>query len=360
MSDSNLIKEAAADRWGVERSQTWYDALPWLVGCNFTPSSAINQLEMWQAETFNPKEIDRELGWLAGIGMNTARVFLHDLLWKQDAKGFLARIDQFLDLAAKHKIRIMFVFFDSCWRPNPQLGPQPAPTPGLHNSYWVQSPGLSIVSNPEAFAQLEGYVTGVVDCLRDDERVLIWDLWNEPNNANIGTCGTGEMTHDQVGDIINPLLAKTFQWVRSARPSQPLTSGVWIGDWSSNDKLGPTLELQLFASDVISFHRYANLEETRASIEPLKRFGRPILCTEYLARGVESTFEEILPYFKQEKIGAYNWGAVSGKTQTIYPWDSWQKPYAKEPVRWHHDIFRADGAPCNPAEIALIKSLMGE
>jgi len=359
MTISESIEEAAKDRWDKARAWRWYDAQPWPVGCNFIPSGAINQLEMWQADTFTPKEIDRELGWLAGIGMNTARVFLHDLLWKQDAMGFLARIDQFLDIAERHKIGTMFVFFDSCWNPHPVLGAQPAPIPGLHNSCWAQSPGTAIVSDPDAFARLEEYVVGVVNHFRNDKRVLVWDVWNEPENITNPRYQTKNLTLEQKAGIVVPLLARTFQWARSAQPTQPLTSGIWTGDWSSDEKLTPIQQLQLRASDVISFHRYTALEETRATVEPLKRFGRPLLCTEYVARGAGSTFEAILPYFKQEKIAAYNWGAVSGKTQTIYPWDSWEKTYSAEPAVWHHDIFRPDGSPYDSRETALIKSLLG-
>jgi hypothetical protein len=359
VANANLIEVAAKGRWDAAHAWKWYDGIPWPVGCNFIPSGAVNQLEMWQAETFNPKEIDRELGWLASIGMNTARVFLHDLLWQQDAKGFLARIDQFLDIAARHRIGIIFVFFDSCWNPYPALGPQRPPTPRVHNSYWAQSPGAAIVSDPAAFARLEDYVVGVVSHLRNDARVLVWDVWNEPDNCNMGSFHIEGLTAAKMAEMVTPLLAQAFQWVRSANPTQPLTSGVWLGDWSSGDKLIPLQKLQLLASDVTSFHRYVPLPETRASVEPLKRFGRPLFCTEYIARGAGSTFEAILPYFRQEKIAAYNWGSVSGKTQTIYPWDSWQKQYTDEPALWHHDIFRPDGTPYIPQETALIKKLAG-
>ncbi len=38
-------------RWSVEKANEWYAKQPWLVGCNFIPSTAVNQLEMWQEET---------------------------------------------------------------------------------------------------------------------------------------------------------------------------------------------------------------------------------------------------------------------------------------------------------------------
>ncbi len=122
--------QSAPSRWSVEKANSWYQQQPWLVGSNYTPATAINQLEMWQAESFDPQQIDKELGWAEGLGMNTMRVFLHDLLWQQDPAGFKKRIDAFLTIADKHHIRPIFVLFDSCWDPLPRLGPQHPPIPG--------------------------------------------------------------------------------------------------------------------------------------------------------------------------------------------------------------------------------------
>ena len=95
-----FILPAQAQRWSEARAHDWYAGQPWLVGSNFIPTDAINQLEMWQAATFDPKEIDKELGWAEGLGMNTMRVFLHDLLWQQDPTGFQSRVDTFLTICA--------------------------------------------------------------------------------------------------------------------------------------------------------------------------------------------------------------------------------------------------------------------
>jgi hypothetical protein len=358
MANSNLVEQASAGRWDTAKARAWQDSHGWLVGCNFTPSNAVNQLEMWQADTFDPATIDRELGLLAGLGMNAVRVFLHDLVWTQDAKGFLGRIDQFLGLAERRGIAVMPVFFDSCWNPRPQAGPQPAPIPGVHNSRWAASPGTAIMRDTPAFDRLEEYVTGVVEHFRNDPRISTWDVWNEPNNFATGDYAN-EMTDEEKHGLVAPLLAKAFHWARSARPTQPLTSGVWVGDWTFDEKLAPLFRLQLTASDVISFHWYGDLATTRTVVEKLKVHGRPILCTEYIARAAGSTFEAILPYFKQEKIGAYNWGAVAGRIQTQYPWSARAAtPLATEPVPWHHDIFRPDGSPYDPKEAALITSLL--
>lgn len=313
---------------------------------------------MWQPETFDPVTTDRELGWLAALGMNSMRVFLHDLLWSADPSDFLSRVDRFLDIASRHGMTTLLVFFDSCWNPRPRAGGQPLPRPGLHGSCWVQSPGLAVVSDPTAFARLQPYVTGVVECFRNDPRVEGWDVWNEPDNVNAGKDDYGaDDFGDRKGEVILPLITQAFDWVRSARPEQPLTSGVWHGNWSDPEKLTPLWRFQIMASDVVSFHNYGRAEEVRKAIGSLKQYGRPLLCTEYMARGTGSTFEAILPLFKEEKIAAYNWGAVAGKSQTIYPWDSWEKTYSSEPPLWFHDILRPDGSPYDSRETEIIRLL---
>jgi len=351
------ISKALAARWNEDRAWAWHRALPWLVGCNFIPSSAVNQLEMWQADTFDAKRIGRELGWLSAIGMNSVRVFLHDLAWEADPSGFLNRLDRLLGLAHRQGIGVMPVFFDSVWHPFPRPGRQQEPEPGVHNSCWLQSPGVAVLKDPRKFARLKSYLTEVIGHFRDDARIHLWDLWNEPDNANGGSYGPRDLPREQKAKIVLPLLAKAFLWARAARPVQPLTSGVWMGDWSSDEKLDPLHRLQLLASDVVSFHRYAPLKEMRPLVGQLRRFGRPLLCAEFMARGVGSTFQAILPHLKKEGIAAYSWGSIAGKSQTIYPWDSWQNPYPPEPPLWFHDILRNDGTPYDRKEIEVIRRL---
>jgi hypothetical protein len=348
--------EAQHARWTEQQAGAWYREQPWLVGANYNPATAINQLEMWQAETFDPKRIDLELGWAAGIGMNTMRVFLHDLLWQQDAGGFRKRLDTFLDIAAKHRIRPMLVLFDSVWDPHPQTGPQRAPKPGVHNSGWVQSPGAKALQDPSEYPRLETYVKGVVGALAKDKRVLAWDIWNEPDNMNGSSYRKLEPENKK--DLVLALLKQAFTWARSMNPSQPLTAGVWQGDWSFHDKLSAIDRLLIEQSDVVSFHNYQGPEEFRKRIGWLTRYKRPLMCTEYMARGAGSTFQAILPIAKEHKVAAINWGLVAGKTQTHLPWDSWQKAYVgREPAVWFHEVFRTDGAPYSPEEVSLIKKL---
>ena len=149
---------------------------------------------------------------------------------------------------------------------------------------------------------------------------------------------------------VEELLPKVFAWARSVHPVQPLTSGVWKGNWSDAAKESTTTKIQLAESDVITFHNYGWPEEFEARILELKPLGRPIICTEYMARGNGSTFDGSLPVAKKYNVGAINWGLVAGKTQTYLPWDSWQRPYVlTQPTIWFHEVFRAGRYALPPA-----------
>ena len=349
---------SSPERWTSEKANAWYAKQPWLVGSNYIPSDASNELEMWQAQSFHPELIDTELGWAESLGMNTMRVFLHDLLWQADQTGFTECLDKFLQISSKHKIKPILVLFDSCWDPDPKLGPQSPPRPGIHNSRWLQSPGASALTDPSQYPRLEAYVKGVVGAFAQDDRILAWDVWNEPDNTNDSSYGTQEPRNKVA--LVATLLPQAFSWARAANPQQPLTSGVWHGDWSDLTKLDSMAQEQIALSDVISFHNYGVPNDFAKRVKWLQPLGRPLLCTEYMARGENSTFQGILPLAKQDKIAAINWGFVQGKTQTYLPWDSWQKPYVyRSPTVWFHDIFRTNGQPYRPAEVAFIRKMTG-
>ncbi len=354
---AGLAAEQARAPWTAAKAAAWYSKEPWLVGSNYLPATAENELEMWQAKTFDPKRIDLELGWAEGLGMNTMRVFLHDLLWKQDSAGFKDRLNTFLNICAKHHIKPLFVLFDSCWDPNPHLGPQKPPRPGVHNSRWVQSPGIAALMDEAQYPRLEAYVKGVVGAFAHDDRVLGWDIWNEPDNLNTSSYADKKAKTDRV----LMLLPKAFAWARSAHPQQPLTSGIWHEDPGKPDALSPMAKEQLELSDVVSFHNYDPASKFEAEVKWLESYHRPVICTEYMARPQGSTFQTILPLAKKYKVGAINWGFVAGKSQTYLPWDSWQKPYigARQPKLWFHDIFRENGQPYRPNEVAFIRYITG-
>jgi hypothetical protein len=327
---------AIPERMDPQSAWDWYHRQPWLVGCNFIPSTAINQIEMWRAETFDPATIRHELDLAAGLGFNTLRVFLHDQAYAADPNGFKQRLDRFLSMCHARCIRPLLVLFDDCWNTSPKFGPQPAPVPGVHNSGWVQSPGSDRVKSPAAWPRLEAYLKDILTTFRSDPRVLAWDLYNEPGN-------------NQLGSATLPLLREVFHWTRAVHPTQPVTVGIWAD-------LPELNALSLQASDIISFHDYKDVSVLEIKIEQLKTLNRPILCTEYMARTQSSLFSTHLPVFKREHIGCYNWGLVSGKTQTIFSWNS--KPGTPEPRIWFHDIFRSDGTPFDPQEIRVIQELV--
>ncbi len=353
---------AQTARWSEQRANDWYAQQPWLVGSNYIPKDAINELEMWQADTFDPVQIDKELGWAEGLGMNTMRVFLHDLLWQQDAPGFQKRLDQFLTIASRHHIRPLLVLFDSCWDPDPKLGRQHAPTPGVHNSGWVQSPGAKALADPKQVPRLKAYVQGVIGAFGKDERILGWDIWNEPSSDQTGNYPKTELKNDKKIAIVAKLLPQAFVWAREMNPTQPLTSGVYEIDLKKDvDQQDEIERIQLRESDVVTFHNYSWPESFRAEIAYLQKLKRPIICTEYMARSVGSTFDTILPIAKDEHVGAINWGFVAGKTQTYYPWESWQHPYVKhQPPVWFHEVLHPEGTPYRQAEVDLIKRLTGK
>ena len=330
-------------RWDVKKAGEWYKKLPWIVGCDYIPSNAVNQLEMFQKDTFDLEINDRELGFAEGLGMNSIRVYLHDLLWKEE-EGFKKTLDKFLDLAVKHKLKPLLVLFDDCWMPEPKPGKQPAPVPGVHNSWWLKSPGLKVLANEKEWGRLEKYVKGVLKTFGKDERIFIWDLYNEPGGGNV-----------RIPSF--PLLKKTFEWAKEADPVQPLTSGVYGPFISKDPEYREQDAFQIAESDILTFHNYEAVNNLAGEIAELKVFNRPVICTEYLARGRQSLFETCLPVFKEEKVGCYNWGLVSGKTNTIFPWGS--KEGSPEPSPWHHDIFRQDGTPFDAKEIEFIKKITG-
>ena len=337
--------------WSVEKANQWYDEQPWIVGCNFFPSTAINQIEMWQSSTYDHETIDRELGWAAELGFNTVRVFLHSAVWEYEHDSFFRNIDDFLTLTDKHGIKVMFCFFsgagdrvDRC-----QIGGQLEPVKG--DPAVIDENEKAI---PERFDLMRMYVEEVVSRYREDDRILIWEAWNEP-----GTASTRE-------DIVSELLPQSIQWIRSQNPVQPITVGIHSPD-RDHAAFG---EIALTMSDINSYHSYSPWEDlytdAGAPLVGMKHvaldilsYGRPVICSEYLARGgnYKGTFQNTLPFMKKYRIGAINWGLVWGKTNTIWPWESVAGD--PEPEYWFHDILYPDGTPRYPEEVEYLHNIIG-
>jgi len=333
----NKSEQKIAARWSIERANDWDANKPWLRGANFTPSTAINQLETWQANTFDPKTIDRELGWAASIGFNCMRVYLHHVAWEADKSGFKNRMKEYLSIADKHGIATIFVFFDDCWNPAYKSGKQPDPRPGVHNSGWIRDPGDLLFTSDSLLITLETYVKDILTTFKDDKRIVLWDLYNEPGNSGYGNKSL-------------PLLKSIFTWAREINPTQPLSAGVW------NNGLSVLNKFQIENSDIITYHNYSDKKNHQTAIDSLKKLKRPMICTEYMARRNNSLFTNIMPILKEQNIGAINWGLVDGKTNTKYAWNE-PIPDGSEPELWFHDIFRKDGTPYKQDEVDLIKEL---
>ena len=327
---ANSETDASRRQWTLEKAWAWYKKRPWIVGFNFVPSTACNTVEFWQKESFDPATIDRELGMGAGLGFNSCRVFLQYIVWKDDPQGLKQRLDQFLALADKHGITTTLVLFDDCvfgepWQTEPFLGKQRDPIPGMIAPSWVPSPGLKYVTEKSVWPDLEKYVKDVVGAFGKDQRVLMWDLYNEPGNSKMGVKSM-------------PLIRASFDWARAVAPSQPLTTYSMAG--------------RLDISDVVSYHSYTNYDKQKVAIASYKKCLRPVICTEWMARPLGSRWTD-LALFKQEGVGCYNWGLVNGRTQCQFSWRS--KPGDPEPKVWFHDLFHKDGTPYDAAELAVIR-----
>ncbi len=370
--------QAVEGRWSQERINEWYAELPWLVGCNYYPATAINQIDMWQKSTWDPKQIKKELDWAQDLGMNTLRVFLHDMVWADDEKGFYRRMDQFLDICAERGIRPWFVFFDDCHYPNPKLGVQPKPVREFHNSGWVNCPARDVAmryakgeASEAEVAQLKGYVQRTMARFANDERVLMWEMYNEPGRGNGENGDMGDSAvPTNIGDQSAQLIFDSWGWAREVNPSQPITSCT-RGSVGKNN-----IAINHINSDLFSIHSYQAPDALREHITEYKAEGRPIIVTEWLARG-GSTPQKCLPVMKEMGVGAVNWGFVSGKSATIWSWKSRLKDGVTrnlnqeradgnvveegeafpEPAVWFHDLYRMDGTPYDQAEIDTFKEL---
>jgi hypothetical protein len=341
-------------RWSVERAQAWAAETGWLLGCNFTPSTAGNQLELWQAATFDPETIDRELGWAATtLGMNSIRLFLHDLAWQADGDAFLDRVDEVLALAHDHGISVMPVLFDGIWDPEPRIGPQRAPRPGVHNSTWLQGPGAAVLADRSRWPSLRPYVDAVLGRFGADERVVVWDLFNEPNSPN-PSYADRDPAHKQA--LVADLLEQVWDWAVEADPAQPLTVGVFEFPNGHAERASRVARTALERSDVISFHCYLGEKGLTATIDRLAAHGRPLLCTEWMGRpGSPVRLARVL---HDRNVGAYTWGLVDGRTQTKHRWTSWW--WADPPgTPWFHELLHPDGRPYDDAEAALLRGLSG-
>ncbi|MDR0391402.1 MAG: glycoside hydrolase family 5 protein, partial [Planctomycetaceae bacterium] len=311
------------------------------VGCNFLPSTAVNDVEMWQDETFDLKTIDEELGLAKEWGINSVRVFLNYVVWEAEKEKFKSNFKKFLDVAEKHGISVMPILFDDCnFSMNiAKVGKQQEPVAGIHNSGWVSSPPVSMIRDESQWEKLKEYEQDMMRTFATDKRIIIWDLYNEPGNSN--------------SKLKTELLEKIFAWAREIKPNQPITVAPYT-NWGS--ELNTLIRNY---SDIVSFHSYNKKAEVEKIIQWAKTTGRPVICTEWLRRqNGSNTPEIILPLFKEQKVGGYSWGLVAGRTQTYFHWGS--KKDSPEPKIWQHDLIRKDKTPYSQQELQFYKKITTE
>ena len=348
-------------RWSKERVWEWYNKQPWMRGCNFMGSDCANRIDQWQALGFEEriKTADRELKLAAETGFNTIRIILEYIVWRDDHDAFMERLDRYLDTAYQYGIRAMIVFGNDCLvtKDNPysnlQLGVQKYDW-GYHGGRkWSQhsdrdkanEPGYSLLDEPDQAVRIYEWVREIIEKYKNDDRVVFWDLYNEPGNSR--------RTH-----ITMPHLKKFFEIARDVNPMQPLTSAIWH---FPSPKMP---EVELFClenSDVISYHSYGPYTQNIKFIQALKQHERPILCTEWLGRTFQNRVQEMFPLFFLEKIGCYCWGFVAGLYQTYEPWEAVWERYKNGTATdidftvWFHDLYRPSLRPYDPHETDLIK-----
>lgn len=325
--------------WSVEKANKWEEKNPWYCGVNYIPANAINYTAMWDKTSFSPEVIDQEMALMKKLGMNCARVVMQYAVYEEDPAYFIRTLDHFLAICDKYGVKVMPCFFDDCAfgvNTDPVIGKQSEPLEGWYAWAWSPSPGYSMVADERTHGKLEKYVKDVMTHFKNDDRIFVWDLYNEPTNTTMPERSW-------------PLLRKVFAWAREINPKQPITSGMWNNNKELDDFLSSN-------SDIITFHCYASKAETEKAIKRFKELGRPVICTEWMNRVAKSNIPEHLPLFKETGVGCMMWGLVNGKTQTHLCWGHRpeQLPYKGE---WQHDIYKEDFTPYRVDEIELIKKM---
>ncbi|MBT4411798.1 MAG: sulfatase-like hydrolase/transferase [Bacteroidetes bacterium] len=327
------------DRWSERKANEWYDKQEWPCGYNYIPANAISYTEMWMPYSFDPNVIDAELALAEDIGFNCLRVVLPFVVWEYNPNLFKSRLNEFLEICDKHGQKVMFTLFDDCAfgsdpkLKNPWYGQQPEVLDGWYASGWTPSPGHDMVRNPETWPRLESYVKDVITAFKDDPRVWVWDLYNEPTNGGLKNTSL-------------PLVKKVYQWGREVNPSQPIT----IAQWNSNGELNRIIHQN---NDITTFHSYSNARVVKELIKSLKILNRPLINTEWLNRSIGSEVLTCLPVFSSENAGCMLWGLVNGKTQTHLHW-GW-RPGKGDPDIWQHDLFYNDHRPYDKNELDFFK-----
>ena len=355
------------DRWTEKDAKDWWKSRSWVCGFNFLPSTSVNFIEMWHADTFDMTTIERELGWAAEVGFNAIRVNLPFLGWQHDRDGLIDRVDRLLGTADARGLSTVLCLFDDCGFSGvePHWGPQPDPQPGVHNSRAVASPGRFAVLDATLRPSLAEYVRDIIATFRADRRVLFWDLYNEPGNRMDFEETEYSQFDAELENHALSLMESSFAVARDVDPEAPLTVAAWTTPLPDSDAHPYQTEIDRSAlshSDIITFHAYWNRERVSKFIDYLEVLERPIVCTEWMARQIDSRISDQLELFHDRNVGCFQWGLVKGRTQTWLPWpDDLVRAHGGQVDRdiWFHDLMDEKGEPYDPKEIRTIQALTG-
>ena len=351
-------------KWSEEKVWKWYNQRPWIRGCNFMSSDCANRADQWQEYGFEERfeTTKRELKLVKETGFNSIRIIPEFIVWLKEHNGFMERFERYIEEAHKNGISCMVVLGNDCMPPKEEalkrmnLGEQHVDW-GYHGGRKVSQHGVingagySLLDEPEYAEKYYEFVREIVTKYKDDERIIIWDVFNEPGNSNRKSMSL-------------PHMMKFFEIIRNIDPIQPLTVGIW-SQTINFDNLLDIEKIGLENSDIITYHNYNNYENNIEEMHLLKKLGRPVINTEWLARCCKNTVEEMFPLYFLEKIGCYCWGFVAGKYQTYEPHNSVWYNYKDNPdaylnwdfdfSKWFHDLYRPSLNPYVPKEIYLIK-----
>ena len=354
-------------RWTKEEAWKWYEAYPWIRGCNYMSADSANRVDQWQSLGFEErmKTTEEEFRLARETGFNSIRVLIEYVVWKEEHDGFLERFDRYLDLAAKYGLSVMVVLANDGM---PAKGPDyKLPYIGEQTYDWGYHGGRkhsphAVQTEPAPHFYLDDPVTRedyfrmvseIVRLHRTDERIIVWDVYNEAGHSNRK-------------EISIPNVKRMFELVRAEDPVQPLTACVCPRRDEAREL--PEIEkICLENSDVISYHFYHNFQRHAEILKHLKAYGRPLFCTEWLCRCFHNNVADLFPLFYMEGIACYNWGFVAGKYQTYEPWELvWTNvengTYDDVHVdftKWFHDLYRPNHRPYDPEEIGIIQKYAG-
>ncbi|MEZ8130642.1 cellulase family glycosylhydrolase [Enterovibrio norvegicus] len=351
------MKQRHENRWSAEDVNAWQQQHGWFCGFNYLPRTAVNWNEMWQSDSFDLTTIEQELNWAKAVGFNVVRTNLPFIVWQHERDALLCNVKRFLSVCKRHGLSVILTLLDDCEFSgnSPLYGEQPAPSEGVHNSQALASPGREHVMNREIWSDIERYTKDVISQFQHDPRIALWDLYNEPTNRMMFKDGIHREFSPELEIYSHQLMENMFRWARDVAPVQPLTVAAWHAELDTPFD-HPTDQRALALSDVITFHAYVSPASMQNVITTLRDVNRPILCTEWMARHLESTYQKQLPMLKENNIGAVQWGLVKGKTQTWLPWP-WVTPTDNQQALWFHDLLDESGSPFDPNEVALIQQM---